>query len=91
MRAVVTDNRQRSRFELVEGGLTAFANYHRSGQNLVISHVESPPALRGKGTAARLMEGVTAIAEAEGLKVTPLCSYAALWFRRHPDRAGVLA
>jgi predicted GNAT family acetyltransferase len=91
MSAVVTDNRQRSRFELVESGLTAFANYHRNGASLLISHVESPPPLRGKGTAARLMEGIAAIAEAESLKVTPLCSYAALWFRRHPDRAGILA
>jgi predicted GNAT family acetyltransferase len=89
--STVVDNKQKSRFELVENGLTAFANYHRRDATLVISHVESPPALRGKGTAARLMEGIVALAGAENLKITPLCSYAALWFRRHPDRAGVLA
>lgn len=89
--STVIDNLARRRFELVEDGLTAFANYHRNGAEVIVSHVEAPPALRGKGTAARLMEGIVTIARAEGLKITPLCSYATLWFRRHPDRGDVLA
>ena len=52
------DNPARSRFELVEDGLTAFATYRRYGALLVIPHVEAPPALRGKGAAGRLMEGL---------------------------------
>ena len=87
----VVDNPVRSRFELVENGLTAFANYHRKGAEVIVSHVEAPPALRGKGTAARLMDGIVAIARDKGLKIVPLCSYATLWFRRHPDRGDVLA
>jgi predicted GNAT family acetyltransferase len=51
----------------------------------MIRHVEAPPRLRGKGTAGRLMEGIMASARAEGLKVVPLCSYAAAWLRRHPE------
>ena len=87
----VADNRARSRFELVEDGLTAFANYTRRGDALiVIPHVESPPALRGKGTAGRLMAGIVAHARAEDFKIVPLCSYAQLWFRRHPDAGDVL-
>lgn len=66
MTSAVTDNAARQRFELVEDGFTAFANYRRSGSNLVIPHVEAPPPLRGKGTAARLMEGVAALARATG-------------------------
>jgi predicted GNAT family acetyltransferase len=87
---IVTDNRDRSRFELVEDGETAFANYRRSGRHVVIPHVESPPALRGKGTAGRLMEGIVAQARAEGFKIVPTCSYADAWFRRHADAADVL-
>ncbi len=86
----VTDNRDRHRFELVEDGETAFATYYRTGPHVVIPHVESPPALRGKGTAGRLMEGIVARARAEGFKVTPTCSYAFAWFRRHRDAADVL-
>jgi predicted GNAT family acetyltransferase len=91
MANAVTDNPERQRFELVEDGLTAFANYRRSGSNLVIPHVESPPPLRGKGTAARLMEGVVALARANGDTITPLCSYARTWFQRHPDQGDVLS
>ena len=86
----VRDNTQAQRFELDEDGQTAFANYRRNGPQVVIPHVEAPPALRGKGTAGRLMEGIVARARAEGFKVTPTCSYALTWFRRHKDAADVL-
>jgi predicted GNAT family acetyltransferase len=88
--AEVTDDPERARFELAEDGQMAFAAYSRNGTDLVISHVEAPPALRGQGTASRLMEGIVAKARANGLKVIPLCSYAALWFRRHPDQKDML-
>jgi hypothetical protein len=91
MANAVIDNAARQRFELVEDGLTAFANYRRSGASLAIPHVEAPPPLRGKGTAARLMEGVVALARAKGETITPLCSYARAWFRRHPEHADLLS
>jgi predicted GNAT family acetyltransferase len=87
----VEDNSGESRFELVEEGLTAFADYYRRGEALVIPHVESPIPLRGKGTAARLMLGVAQIARQERLKLIPTCSYAVAWFRRHPEWNDVLA
>ena len=87
----VTDNADRQRFELVEEGLTAFADYYWRGELMVIPHVESPHALRGKGTAGRLLEGVAATARERGLKLLPTCSYAALWFRRRPEWSDVLA
>jgi hypothetical protein len=87
----VVDNRAQSRFELTEQGLTAFADYSRRGGQLVIPHVESPVALRGQGTAGRLMEGVALHARAEGAKIVPLCPYAAAWLRRRPEFADVTA
>jgi predicted GNAT family acetyltransferase len=86
----VTDNPSRSRFELIEQGQTAFANYRRNGDVMIIPHVESPPALRGKGTADRLMRGIVEKARADGFKIEPWCSYAAAWLRRHPDAQDVL-
>ena len=86
----VYDNPALQRFELQEKGLIAFANYQRSGQRVVIPHVEAPHALRGTGTASRLMAGIVAMARAEGFKITPTCSYAAVWFRRHKDAEDVL-
>nr|WP_295830881.1 GNAT family N-acetyltransferase [uncultured Azospirillum sp.] len=83
MGQAVTDNRAKNRFELAVGNQTVFADYRRNGQTLVISYVEAPPSLRGTGAAGRLMEGVVETARAEGLKIVPLCSYAALWIRRN--------
>jgi uncharacterized protein len=88
--SAVTDNRALSRFELIENGMTAFADYRRHGPRLIISHVEAPPGLRGTGAASRLMEGVLASARQEGLMITPLCSFAAAYVRRHRQHQDLL-
>ncbi len=87
----IADNRAKSRFELAVGGQTVFADYRRNGGALVISYVEAPPSLRGSGAAGRLMEGIMALARSEGLKVVPLCSYAAYWIQRHRQHDDLLA
>ncbi len=91
MTASVTDNRDRSRFELAKGEHVAFATYRRGDGVLAIMHVEAPVPLRGTGAAGELMRGVAEIARAEGLKVAPLCGYAAAWLRRHKEHHDVLA
>ena len=75
----------------MEAGQTAFADYVRRDGRLVIPHVEAPIALRGTGAAGRLMEGVAAQARAEGVRIVPLCSYAAAWLQRHPEHADLIA
>jgi predicted GNAT family acetyltransferase len=82
----VVENQARSRFELEENGELAFATYRRSGNVFTIPHVEAAVALRGKGTAGRLMEGIAAIARERGYKIRPTCPYAVAWFRRHPEQ-----
>jgi predicted GNAT family acetyltransferase len=89
--AEVIDNPALSRFELVEQGHTAFADYRRAGGALILPHVEAPPELRGQGTAGRLMQGVLERARAEGLKVRPVCGYAAAFIRRHREYHDLLA
>lgn len=89
--AEIVDNAARSRFELEEGGKLAFADYRRAGGRLILPHVEADPALRGTGAAGRLMEGVLAKARAEGLKVTPLCAYAAAFMKRRREYDDLLA
>ncbi len=79
------DNSARSRYELEEEGHMAFADYRLDSGKLHIKHVESPLALRGKGTAGRLMEGVAAAARANGYKIVPICGYAASWLKRHDE------
>jgi predicted GNAT family acetyltransferase len=83
----IRDNREIHRFELEEAGLVAFADYRREGGKLFIDHVESPPPLRGAGTAGRLMAGIAELARAEALRITPVCSYAARWLSLNSDSA----
>jgi hypothetical protein len=85
------DNTTLHRFELVEQGLTAFATYRRDGERVTIPHVEAPVALRGKGTANRLMRAIVEEARSKGFKIAPTCPYARVWFQRHADAADVLA
>jgi uncharacterized protein len=89
--ADVVDNVDARRFELAEAGGIAFATYRREPGRLVIPYVEAPVALRGTGAAGRLMEGVLAHARAEGVKVQPICSYAAAYMRRHREHHDLLA
>ena len=87
----IIDNTVKNRFELVESGETAYADYHKDNGVLTIKYVYAPEALRGTGAAGRLMEGVTAQARAENLKIIPLCGYATSWLRRHPETSDLLA
>jgi predicted GNAT family acetyltransferase len=87
----ITDNEARGRYELVEQDLTAYADYRRDEGRLYIDYVFAPPPLRGKGTSDRLMHGVAQAAQEDGMKIVPICGYAATWLRRHREYADLLA
>lgn len=87
----VTDNTALGRFELIEDGKLAFADYQVRAGRMILPHVEADPALRGRGTAGRLMEGVLETARSRGLKVTPVCGYAAAFIERRPAYHDLLA
>lgn len=91
MTQAITDNTAKSRFELIENNEIAYADYKREDGVLSIKYVYSPPALRGAGTASRLMEGITGVAQAENLKIYPICGYAASWLRKHKEHHDLMA
>lgn len=84
MTETFTDNAPARRYELQVGSETAYATYRLQDKTLYIDYVEAPHALRGTGAAGRLMEHIVAQAQANGLKITPVCGYAAAWLRRNP-------
>jgi predicted GNAT family acetyltransferase len=86
----VIDNPARQRFELTVEGQIAFADYRRQPGLLIITHVVTPPALRGGGVAGRVMKGVLEWAREAGMKVSPLCPYADAYIRRHPQYQDLL-
>lgn len=73
------------RYELDEQGQTSWADYRKAGDRIFIDHVEAPESLRGTGAAGRLMAALSADIHAQGLKVTPICGYAAAWLRRSKE------
>lgn len=85
------DNAAAGRYELDHEGGPSFARYRDGGGLRAILHVETPTPARGRGHAARLMEAIVEDARAAGVKLTPVCGYAAAFFRRHPAARDVLA
>jgi len=66
--------------------------YRRTGDHVIaVDHTFTPPAFRGRNIAQQLMEKLVADMGEEGTKVYPLCSFAVVQFRRHPEWSGLLA
>jgi hypothetical protein len=83
--ATVRDNKALGRFELdVEGGV-AFANYRLTPQAVIITHTETPRALRGRGIASELVKGALALIRSDGRKVIGACGFVVDYLRKHPE------
>ncbi len=73
------------------GRLTWVRRDDASGEVRVADHTLVPPAIGGRGVAARLVEALVADARAQGFRIDPTCSYVEALFRRHPDWADLRA
>ncbi len=80
----VTDHRDANRFELTVDGHTAFLDYERRPDALVLVHTEVPEQLRGRHLADALARAGLAQAHAEGLRVVAVCPFVRAYLRRHP-------
>jgi len=89
--ADVTDNAERSRFELSVDGHLAELVYRRHGDRLALIHTEVPEELEGRGLGGKLVTAAIDEAAAAGLTVVPLCPFARGWLERHPDAAAKAA
>jgi predicted GNAT family acetyltransferase len=81
----VRDNTALSRFELDVEGDIAFANYRRAPGTVIITHTETPRALRGRGIASELVQGALELIRADGSKVVAGCGFVVDYLRRHPE------
>ncbi len=67
-------------------GPEAELTYSKAGESLIIiDHTGVPEAYRGGNIGVALVERAVQDARAKGLKILPLCPFAAAQFRRHPD------
>lgn len=88
---IVRNNTALSRYELDANGATAFANYRLAAGRVIITHTETPPPLRGRGIASRLVQGVLEQIRADGLKVVAGCGFVVDYLEKHPEFADVVA
>src|SRR6202035_5406434 len=88
--AAVRDNKAQSRFELDVEGAVAFANYRLTPSAVIITHTETPRALRGRGIASELVEGALELIRSDEHKVVAGCSFVADYLRKHPEYADLV-
>jgi uncharacterized protein len=81
----VTHNPAERRFEAWIDGYLSKLDYIQDGNNFVITHVGVYPELRGQGIAGRITQVSLEYAKEHGLRVIPMCSYAATYIRKHPE------
>lgn len=70
-------NEAKSRYELTVDGVTAVAEYRRSGDRINFHHTLVPPALEGRGIGGRLVNAALDDAEAKGLQIEVDCWFVA--------------
>ena len=79
----VIHNSAQNRFEIaLEGGAVAELEYLRKPGTLTITHTYVPPKFEGQGIASKLTKEALEYAEAHGLEVIPLCSFAVSYMAR---------
>jgi predicted GNAT family acetyltransferase len=81
----VHNNEERSRYELVEQGHTAFAAYEIDGDVITFTHTVVPSAMQGMGVGSRLIAAALADVRGRGLKVVPQCPFVAAYIAKHPE------
>jgi uncharacterized protein len=87
----VRDNKAKSRFELDVEGTIAFANYRLAPKAVIITHTETPRALRGRGIGSELVKGALELIRRDGRKVIAGCGFVVDYLDRHPEDADLVA
>jgi len=86
----VRENSEKSRFELEVDGVTAFAEYRRQGDRVVLTHTVVPEQLSGKGIGKQLARGTFEILRSADRKVVTECAFMAAYVAKHPDVAALV-
>ncbi len=86
------DNGTRGRFFiLIDGSQQAEMTYTWAGsERLIIDHTEVNDALRGKNAGKQMLMKAVEFARGKGVKILPLCPFAASVFKKTPEIQDVL-
>ena len=87
----VEDNGSKGRYVYRADGHEAEMTFSKVGSSqIIIDHTEVPEVFRGQGVGVALVERAVEDARRNGVKIRPLCPFAAAQFRRHSEWQDVL-
>lgn len=81
----VIHDKNNSRFVVSIDGEHSFVEYSLYDKVMDLYHTYTPPQLRGKGLAEKVVRTALEYAKQNNLKVVPSCSYVAVFLQRHPE------
>ncbi len=83
-------NGERGRYVYADEAGDSELTYRITGERMVVDHTFTPTALRGRGTAGKLVERAVADARDRGWVVVPVCPYVKIKIDRSPALQDVL-
>jgi predicted GNAT family acetyltransferase len=82
----VTDNPERSRYELHDGDtLVGFSEYHLHDGQFAFLHTQVDPDFGGHGYGGVLVRASLDDARERGITVLPYCPFVRGWIGKHPE------
>ncbi|QIK78290.1 N-acetyltransferase [Sphingomonas piscis] len=81
----VSNNQEKSRFEVDLGDAVALAAYHLMPGAIAFTHTEVPPSYEGQGIGTMLIKAGLGFAREQGLKVVPACRFFAAYMIKHEE------
>ncbi len=86
------DNKEKKRFELQIGEITAFVDYIINNKGTIyLTHTEVPKEAEGQGFAKELLENVFQEIEKRELELVPICPFVKTYLHRKPEWKKLLA
>jgi len=83
--AEVIHNEAAGRFEIRDGGATAFLEYRQRPGEIFLIHTEVPEELNGHGFGGLLAHTALEYARSHNLRAIPNCPFVAAYIKRHPE------
>ncbi len=88
---LITNNKERNRFEAMVNGEFAYLAYEFYGDVMALVGTFVPPSERHQGIAFALVRHGLEYAKAEHLKIISGCSSVSIFIEQHPEYKSLLA
>ncbi len=87
----VVHNPAKKQFEIHLGDQTALVKYILGSSEIIFTHTEVPEQFEGQGIASKLAKTAIEYAQAEGLRIRPMCPFVAAYIKDHPEYQSITA